>query len=171
MGGSDAAPTRRKSLDAFPDIPKAFVVHPWLNQAISKFDDLWKEFEDVEGVMKHLWPTPEAQKEWAVKLHERFPPEPGVDYLSPDWGEYTVKKLRPYHWSWAKDSGNKGPVNREAYRNLLMSIMVKGFCTDVTQPGIELPLITVPHDDDSTEDDVKVIFPTSIQEELRLQQL
>eukprot|EP00439_Symbiodinium_sp_Y106_P052814 s7054_g7.t1 len=171
MGGSDAAPTRRKSLESTPEIPKAFVVNPWFNQAVAKFDELWDRFEELETMMKHIWPTPESQKAWALRLNDIFPPEPGVEYLSPDWGEHAVKKLRPYHWSWAKDSGNKGPVNREAYRNLLISIMVKGFCTDVTQPGIELPLITPPYDDDSAKDDKAVIFPTTIDEELRLRRL
>lgn len=166
MGGSDAAPTRRKSLESTPEIPKAFVVNPWFNQAVAKFDELWDRFEELETMMKHIWPTPESQKAWALRLNDIFPPEPGVEYLSPDWGEHAVKKLRPYHWSWAKDSGNKGPVNREAYRNLLISIMVKGFCTDVTQPGIELPLITPPYDDDSAKDDKAVIFPTTIDEDV-----
>ena len=131
-------------MEARPEVAQAFLLHPFMSPAMAKFDEWWDQHEDLEAIMFSLWPDESSQTAWAHRLDELFPPDPIMDYLKSSWGGHGLKRLRPYHWAWTKSAGNKGPVNREAFKNLLQSVMVKGLCTDHTQPGVELPLITQP---------------------------
>ena len=149
--GSDGKNPKQKrsqsNFEAKPEVAQAMVIYPFLNKALEAFDKKWEDFEDLEGILLNLWPDQEAQDGWARRLNELFPEEEGVQYLREDWGDHGLKNLRPYHWAWEKSAGNKGCVNREAYRHLLQSVLVKGFQTDVSIAGVELPLITPALDD------------------------
>ena len=165
--GSGGRAVKNKSGASFegkPEISQGFVLYPFLRTAVEKFDAWWKEHEDLESIMRKLWPDAEAQQMWARKLDHLFPADPNITYLKPDWedDEHGVKYLRPYHWAWLKVAGNKGPVNNEAYRNLLASILTKGFVTDVTSAGIELPLITPPRE--GLEDELKFCGQPTVSE-------
>lgn len=141
---NDERPVRRKSsanLETPPDVTKAFVLFPPLQRAIEVFESWWQEHQDVEGIMKALWPDPDSQKAWVMKLDQLFPPEDGVPYLKAQWGDHGPKFLRPWHWGWTKACGNKGTVTKDNFLYLLQSVMVKGMVTDHLQAGIELPLI------------------------------
>ena len=139
---SDDRPVRRKSsgsLETAPDVSKAFVLFPPLKKAIDIFESWWQEHQDVEGIMKALWPDGESQQAWVMKLDGLFPPQDGVQYLQAQWGDHGLKNLRPWHWGWTKARGNKGTVTKENFLYLLQSVMAKGFVTDALEAGIELP--------------------------------
>ena len=137
-------PVRKKSsgsLETSPDVSKAFVLFPPLQRAIETFEGWWQEHQDVEGILKALWPDPDSQQAWVMKLDQLFPPEDGVQYLQARWGDHGPKNLRPWHWGWTKACGNKGTVTKDNFLYLLQSVMVKGLVTDTLEAGIELPLI------------------------------
>ncbi|CAE7226915.1 unnamed protein product [Symbiodinium microadriaticum] len=170
----DPLEKRRKSsgtLETPPDVSKAFVLFPGIQRAIETFESWWREHQDVEGIMKALWPDPDSQQAWVMKLDQLFPPEDGVQYLQAEWGDHGLKNLRPWHWGWTKACGNKGTVTKENFLYLLQSVMAKGLVTDTLEAGIELPLIMPArptfHDDLCSTVTVKELAPAFSVHEIK----
>ena len=78
-GNLQRRPTKRLSsgsqneADVLPMVAEAFVLHPFLNQALKVFDDLWKIHEDVYEILASILSTRELKEQWARKLDAWFP--------------------------------------------------------------------------------------------------
>lgn len=130
------------------DVAATFVMHPWMNKVLEKFDQHWKTHQDVVAILESYFPSDPDQLPWGQWLATTFPLDPKVDYID-DSEEYKTTPgrvyLRPYMLSWRRETGNKGWVTFENFRALLQMIMAKGFLTNPEAPGVEMPVCSRHH--------------------------
>ncbi|CAK8986676.1 unnamed protein product [Durusdinium trenchii] len=149
-GGGSAKKTQKGSEAAALAVPQAtaatFVMNPWLQKPLDAFDGLWREHQDICGILESLFPNEAAESHWAKFLAETFPDEDDVDYIAHYPAQAEMVCLRPYQLSWKRDTGNKGWVMQDSFRNLLQLVLAKGFLTDPRTPGVESPVCSPHHE-------------------------
>lgn len=128
------------------DVKAAFILYPFLAKPLDLFDNLWAQHQDVVEILESLFPSEADEMTWCQWLADNFEQEPDRRYLdSCDGHDQGVVYLRPFNLSWRRESGNKGYVMQESFRNLLQLILAKGFQTDADILGTER-LVCQAHD-------------------------
>lgn len=127
-------------------VDKILLLNPWLKQVIDRFDKEWALHGDVTQILYHHMPDAAVQLEWSTFLAETFPADPGTVYMESHASPYGRCFVRPYMWCWDRQRGNKGFIDKLHFKNLLTLVLTRGFNTDPSVPGTELPLICGPQE-------------------------
>jgi hypothetical protein len=123
------------------DVQHILLMYPWLQRVIERFELEWSECEDISDIMNKHVSDPD---EWAKYLDGTFPAEGDVDYIS-NWDSFGQKFVRPWHFSWHPQAGNKGVVEKFQFKNLMTLMLTKGFESNPMLPGVEQPVVKPPN--------------------------
>lgn len=151
LGGSSAGDSSEKRESGLSQevskVDKILLLNPWLTTVIERFEKEWSEFGDVTQILYHYMPDAGAQREWSAFLASTFPPDPDKKYMASHEVPFGRQYIRPYMWSWDRQHGNKGFIDKTHFKNLLTLVLTRGFNTNPDIPGTELPLICKPQDE------------------------
>jgi len=126
-----------------PDAKNTLNELPWVDLVMSSFDELIVSKGSMSAWLHSEFPTPEDRLKMAMALEEAFPMIPDVQYIN--GYSLGLHRLRIWHVNYDVAAGNKGLVQLDQLRNLVLLIICNGMKTDPLVPGTEVPVICTPN--------------------------
>lgn len=130
-------------------LPQAQITE--LKETVPVFDEIMKYFTEsiknpnkqIYEVLNESYPSEQHRLEFSKIIDDELPANPTAQYME----DVAVGKgcARPWMMSWDVNAGNHGDILHEFMENLVMLILLKGFCSNPeTHPGFQFLTFSPP---------------------------